>query len=141
VTEALVALWADYSGVPPTKADTQIDGNTVTCVLVGGVSEFDIATDMTLDGYKPHGVAMTLANYKREAVSEVTRVTHQRVTSFLSSHDPDTNVATETFTLEASLGRGAPRLTASKERTNNGRSLSWDGVVVERAVVDGASEN
>ena len=109
ITAALVALWVDYAGVPPTDAHTHIDGNTVTCVLVDGVSAFNIATDRTLDGYKPHGVATTLADYKLEAASEVTRVTHQRVTSFLSSHDPDTNVATETFTLEASLSRGASR--------------------------------
>jgi hypothetical protein len=109
LTEALVALWVDYAGVPPTDAHTHIHGNTVTCVMVDGVSAFNIATNRTLDGYKPHGVAATLADYKLEAVSEVTRVTHQRVTSLLSSHDADTDVATETFTLEASLSRGAPR--------------------------------
>jgi hypothetical protein len=108
VTEALVALWLEYAGVSPTDAHTHINGNTVTCVMVDGVSDFNLATDRTLEGYKPQGVASTLADYKLEAVSEVTRVTHQRVTSFLSSHDPDTDVATETFTLEASLGRGAP---------------------------------
>ena len=111
VTEAIVALWLEYAGVSPTDAHTQIDGNVVTCVMVDGVSDFNIATDRTLGGYKPHGVASTLADYKLEAVSEVTRVTHQRVTSFLSSHDPDTDVATEKFTLEASFGRGAPRAT------------------------------
>ena len=116
VTEALVALWLEYAGVSPTDAHTHIDGNTVTCVMVDGVSDFNIATDRTMEGYKPHGVASTLADYKLEAVSEVTRVTHQRVTSFLSSHDPDTDVATETFTLEASLGRGAPRATNSTTR-------------------------
>ena len=105
-----VALWLEYAGVSPTDAHTHIDGNVVTCVMVDGVSDFNIATDRTMEGYKPHGVASTLADYKLEAVSEVTRVTHQRVTSFLSSHDPDTDVATETFTLEASLRpRGTPR--------------------------------
>ena len=115
LTEALVALWVDYAGVSPTDAHTRIDGNTVTCVLVDGVSDFNLATNRTLDGYMPHGVASTLADYKLEAVSEVTRLTHQRVTSFLSSHDTDTDVATETFTLEASLGRGAPRATTSTQ--------------------------
>ncbi len=100
VTKALVALWVEYAGVSPTDAHTDIDGDTVTCVMVDGVSDFNIATDRTLKGYKPQGVATTLADYKLEAVSEVARVTHQRVTSFLSSHDPDTDVATETFTLE-----------------------------------------
>lgn len=109
VTEALLALWVDYSGVLPTDAHTQIHRNTVTCVLVDGVSDFNLATDRALDGYKPRGVAATLADYKLEAVSEITRVTRQRVTSFLSIHDADTDVATETFTLEPSLGRGMPR--------------------------------
>jgi hypothetical protein len=51
----------------------------------------------------------TAAEYKRAAVAAVTRVTRQRVVSFVSSHDRDTDVATEVFTLEASLSRGAPR--------------------------------
>jgi hypothetical protein len=37
-------------------------------------------------------------------------VTRQRVASFVSSHDRDTDVATEVFTLEPSLRRGAPAL-------------------------------
>jgi hypothetical protein len=113
LTGALVALWTDHAGVAPTDAHTRIDGNTVTCVLVDGVAEFNLATDRTLEGYKPHGVATTFADYKLEAVSEVTRVTRQRVISFHSSHDPVTDVATETFLLEASLGRGAPRAVPS----------------------------
>ncbi len=116
VTEALVALWLQYAGVSPTDAHTHINGNTLTCVMVDGVSDFNLATDRATEGYKPHGVASTLADYKLEAVSEVTRITHQRVTSFLSSHDPDTDVATETFTLEPSLRRGAPRATGADKR-------------------------
>ena len=63
MTEALVALWLEYAGVSPTDAHTHIDGNTVTCVIVDGVSDFNIATDATLDEYEPHGVATTRANY------------------------------------------------------------------------------
>jgi hypothetical protein len=36
-------------------------------------------------------------------------LTRQRVSSFMSSHDRDTDVATEIFTLEPSLGKGRPR--------------------------------
>jgi hypothetical protein len=36
------------------------------------------------------------------------KLTRQRVASFVSSHDRDTDVATEVFTLEPSLSRGAP---------------------------------
>jgi hypothetical protein len=51
----------------------------------------------------------TLADYKRDAVAAVVGVTQQRVTSFFSSHDRDSDVATEIFTLEPSLGKGRPR--------------------------------
>jgi hypothetical protein len=36
------------------------------------------------------------------------RLTRQRVASFVSSHDRETDVATEVFTLEPSFRRGAP---------------------------------
>jgi hypothetical protein len=52
----------------------------------------------------------TPADCKRDAVAAVVRLTRQRVTSFVSSHDRDTDVATEVFTLEPSFNRGAPSL-------------------------------
>jgi hypothetical protein len=42
----------------------------------------------------------TSAAYKRDAQAAVMRLTRRRVTSFISSHDPDTDVATEVFKLE-----------------------------------------
>ena len=59
---------------------------------------------------------LTPAAYKREAVAAVVGLTRQRVASFVSSHDRDTDVATEVFTLEPSFGRGAPRARALRER-------------------------
>ena len=53
---------------------------------------------------------LTHATYKREAVAAVVRLTRQRVVSFVSSHDRDTDVATEIFTLEPSFARGSPRV-------------------------------
>jgi hypothetical protein len=104
LTQALVALWVEYAGVAPRDARTRIDGNTVTCVLVAeGASDPDDVKARTLGR----------ADYKLKAVSEVTRVTHQRVTSFSSSHDAVTDVATETFTLEPSLRQGASRGSAT----------------------------
>lgn len=55
-----------------------------------------------------------LPGHKREAVAAVVRVTRQRVVSFASSHDRDTDVATEIFTLEPSLRQGAPALAARR---------------------------
>ena len=60
---------------------------------------------------------LTSAAYKRDAVAAVVRLTRQRVASFMSSHDRDTDVATEVFTLEPSFGRGAPR---AERRSANG---------------------
>lgn len=52
----------------------------------------------------PDGAAgagkFTSAAYKRDAQDAVVRLTRRRVTSFISSHDPDTDVATEVFKLE-----------------------------------------
>jgi Na+-translocating membrane potential-generating system (MpsC) len=110
ITDAFVSLWTDYAGTPPTDARTEVHGNVVTCVLVDAVAAFDgrigasQADDSIADAEK-----LTPADYKSEAVAAIVRLTRQRVSSFLSSHDGDTDVATEIFTLEPSLSRGRPR--------------------------------
>jgi hypothetical protein len=58
---------------------------------------------------------LSLASYKKDAVAAVVRLTRQRVMSFVSSHDRDTDVATEVFTLEPSLLQGRPRSLAQSE--------------------------
>jgi Na+-translocating membrane potential-generating system MpsC-like protein len=111
LTRSLVSLWTQYAGVPPSKARTEIRGNVVTCVLVGAVGDFNrsMMARQTRDTVRGVG-KLTPAAYKREAVAAVVRLTRQRVASFVSSHNPDTDVATEVFTLEPSLRRGAPAL-------------------------------
>jgi len=102
LTTSLTSLWTRYAGTPPTTARTEIRGNVVTCVLTDGVGAFNerMIAPRARD---------TPAAYKREAVAAVVGLTRQRVVSFVSSHDRDTDVATEIFTLEPSFGRGAPR--------------------------------
>ena len=111
ITKSLVSLWTQYAGRPPTNARTEIRGNVVTCVLVEAVGNYNRSTitPQTRDTVRGEG-KLTPAAYKRDAVAAVVRVTRQRVASFLSSHDRDTDVATEVFILEPSLGRGAPVL-------------------------------
>lgn len=109
VTRSLTSLWTRYAGTPPTDARTEIRGNVVTCVLVDGVDAFN----QRMLAPQTRGIArvagkLTPAAYKREAVAAVVRLTRQRVASFASSHDRDTDVATEIFTLEPSFNRGAP---------------------------------
>jgi hypothetical protein len=109
LSRSLVTLWTHYAGKPPTNARTEIRGNVVTCVLMNAVADF------------------TPAAYKRAAVAAVARLTRQRVASFVSSHDRDTDVATEVFTLEASLRRGAPPLAERRLATRNGEDGNSKG--------------
>jgi hypothetical protein len=110
ITNAFVSLWAEYAVKPPTDVRTEVHGNLVTCVLVDAVGAFDErigasqADDSIADAEK-----LTPADYKSEAVATIVRLTRQRVTSFVSSHDGDTDVATEIFTLEPSLSQGSAR--------------------------------
>ena len=111
LTRSLSSLWTEYAGKPPTAAHTEIDGNVVTCVLADGVDDFNQSMITPQIGDTVPGVeALTATTYKRDAVAAVARLTRQRVASFVSSHDRDTDVATEIFTLAPSLRRGAPRV-------------------------------
>jgi len=110
LTKSLVSLWVQYAGKPPTRARTEIRGNVVTCVLVDAVADYNRSMVAPQTRGKVEGVGKrTAAGYKREANAAVVRLTRQRVLSFISSHDRDTDVATEVFTLEPSLSRGASR--------------------------------
>jgi uncharacterized protein YbcI len=111
LTESLTSLWTRYAGKRPTNGRTEIRGNVVTCVLADAVGDFNksMIAPPTRDTVRGVG-KLTPAAYKREAVAAVGRVTRQRVASFVSHHDRDTDVATEVFTLEPSLRRGAPAL-------------------------------
>ena len=110
LTKSFVSLWTQYAGKPPTGVRTEIRGNVVTCVLADAVDDFNrnMIAPQVRDTVRGVG-RLTPAAYKREAVAAVVGVTRQRVASFVSSHDRDTDVATEMFTLEPSFGRGAPR--------------------------------
>jgi hypothetical protein len=109
LTESLASLWTQYAGKRPSNARTEIRGNVVTCALADAVGDFNKSRVAPQTGDTVRGVGkFTPAAYKRDAVAAVVRVTRQRVASFLSSHDRDTDVATETFTLEPSLSRGRP---------------------------------
>ena len=109
LTKSLVSLWTQYAGKAPSDARTEIRGNVVTCVLVDAVGDYNRRMIAPQARDTVQGVGkLTPAAYKREAVAAVVRLTRQRVSSFVSSHDRDTDVATEVFTLEPSFSRGAP---------------------------------
>jgi uncharacterized protein YbcI len=100
ITDALVALWTDYAGKRPGAARTELRDNVVTCVLVDAVGDYDAGLTASHDGASKGAPRLSRATYKRDAAAAVASLTGRRVISFISSHDPDTDVATETFTLE-----------------------------------------
>lgn len=109
LTRSLTVLWTEYAGRRPTDGQTEIRGNVVTYVLSDAVADFNksMVAPQTRDTVPGVG-KLTPASYEREATAAVVRVTRQRVASFVSDHDRKTDVATEVFTLEPSLSRGAP---------------------------------
>jgi hypothetical protein len=124
ITRSFTSLWTRYAGVEPSDVRTELRGDVVTCVLVDAVDAFDRGTTAPRPRDVTQGQASpTLAGYKLEAVDTVVRLTRQRVTSFVSSHDRDTDVATEIFTLEPpprTRGR-PPRLPSARIRRNHAR--------------------
>ena len=100
ITGSLASLWARYAGDPPSDVRTELRGDVVTCVLVDAVAAFEKRSGGQPARENAAGGSGALASYKAEAVETIVRLTRQRVSSFVSSHDRETNVATEIFTLE-----------------------------------------
>ena len=110
ISRAVGSLWTVYADKRPSKIRTEIRGNVVTCQLIDAVGVFNgsMNSPQTDDTVGRVG-QLTPADYKRDAVAAVARLTRQRVASLVSSHDRDSDVATEVFTLEPSLQKGRPR--------------------------------
>jgi uncharacterized protein YbcI len=110
ISGAFGSIWTQYADKRPSDVRTEIRGNVVTCRLIDAVEVFNrsLIAPQTRDTVRGAG-KLTAADYKRDAVAAVVKLTRQRVKSFVSSHDRDTDVATEIFTLEPSLQKGRPR--------------------------------
>jgi uncharacterized protein YbcI len=110
ISDEFSSLWTEYADERPSAVRTEIQANVVTCRLIDAVGAFNRSMILPQTHDTVRGVGnLTPADYKRDAVAAVVGLTRQRVTSFVSSHDRDTDVATEVFTLEPSLGQGRPR--------------------------------
>lgn len=109
LNDSLGSIWTSYAGHAPSDVHTVVEGNIVTCVLTDAVEDFDRSmqepgTRRTAGGLgKP-----TSRNYKLEAVAAVVRLTGKRVAAFASSHDANTNIATEVFTLKPAATKHTP---------------------------------
>ncbi|CAN5586489.1 hypothetical protein BH10ACT11_BH10ACT11_20550 [soil metagenome] len=109
VSESIGTLWTNYAGVAPDKVETSICDDVVTCVLTGAVADFD----RSMAAAKPAATVKTLGRptlkaYKLEVVAAVVRLTGKRVAAFSSSHDAETDTATEVFTLRPAATKKSP---------------------------------
>jgi hypothetical protein len=106
LTDSFTSLWTRYAGKRPANVRTEIRGDVVTCMLVDAVGDFNRSMAFPRAGESRAGFGkLTPAGYRKEAVAAVVGATRQLVTSHVSSHDGDTDVATEVFNLEPALRR------------------------------------
>jgi uncharacterized protein YbcI len=104
ISDALVEIWVRYAGKQPTAVRTEIRDNVVTCVLIDPAGYHDAGLiEAEERNPVPSASRRRDAAYKSEVAATVANLMGRRVTSFISSHDRDTNAATETFTLERTL--------------------------------------
>jgi hypothetical protein len=105
ISEAVAVIWGKYSDGRPRSIQTEIHGDVVICRLFDAVGSFN-------EGLSAPGSYLTrptLADYKRDMIAAVVGVTRQQVKSFESSHDRDTDIATEVITLERGSRRAPTR--------------------------------
>jgi uncharacterized protein YbcI len=101
VTASIGSIWNEYAGKAPSDVRTTIRDNVVTCVLIDAVAAFERGMAASRAAPSKGGsCGHTARGYKQEAVGAVVRLTGKGVAAFASSHDCDTDVATEVFTLK-----------------------------------------
>ena len=100
VSTAMVALYKDYMGRGPTKAQTTINHNLVVCVLRDAMTKGERKLADTNRGDVVVKIRHTFQQTMRDdAVAAVERLTGRHVIAFLSDHDPGPDVAVEVFVL------------------------------------------
>lgn len=101
ISAAVASVWTNYAdGDRPTDVRTEIRGDVVTCFLPDAVENFErgmAAMDSDDAQVTP---PRTRGAFRRDASAAVRRVTHRRVSAFISKHDAKTDVATEVFILD-----------------------------------------
>ncbi len=110
ISNALGLVWKDYAG-ERFAVKTDVRGTRVACTLENSVRSFNdgMAAANDDDAENPPPSPLTVASYRRAAIEAVAKVTHQRVSAFVSKHNAKTDVATEVFILAAPpRGRSVP---------------------------------
>jgi len=108
ISEALVALYADFYDHGRTTATTYINDNVVVCVLEDILSVGE--SRQVADGAGKDVIEGRIAfqeGAQDEFTQAIERLTGRKVTAFLSANQASPGVACELFFLEAPPERGA----------------------------------
>lgn len=145
ISSSMSTLWWLYSGRRPSDCHTEVSDDEVHCALVDAVADFNLAMakPQMHDTVAGRG-KLTESSYRGEARRLVARLTRRPVIHMVSSHDRDTDVATEVFRLGASTGsasNGEPRRSQRGTEARSRRHQPRTGTTpARRGTGDGAVE-
>jgi uncharacterized protein YbcI len=106
LSNAIVALMAEYTGRGPTQSKTHVNENLITCIMHDSLTKGE--RSLVTDGKEDAVLEMRRtyqATMRPELIAIVERLTGRKVAAFMSANHIDPDVAVETFVLE--LGEGA----------------------------------
>jgi uncharacterized protein YbcI len=101
ISNAIVALMADYTGRGPSQSQTYVHQNLIVCILHDGLTKGE--RSLVADG-KEDAVLQMRHTYqgtmRSELITVVERLTGRKVAAFMSDNHVNPDVAVETFVLE-----------------------------------------
>jgi uncharacterized protein YbcI len=101
LSNAIVALMAEYTGRGATQSRTYVHENLVVCILHDSLTKGE--RSLVSDGKKDFVLEMRRTyqdTMRDELVEIVERLTGRKVAAFMSDNHVDPDVAVETFVLE-----------------------------------------
>ena len=103
LSNAIVALMAEYTGRGATQSRTFVNENLITCVMHDSLTKGE--RSLVTDGREDAVLEMRRtyqATMRPELIAIVERLTGRKVAAFMSANHVDPDVAVETFVLELS---------------------------------------
>jgi uncharacterized protein YbcI len=105
LSNAIVALMAEYTGRGPTQSKTYVNENLITCIMHDSLTKGE--SSLVMDGKEDAVLEMRRtyqATMRPELIAIVERLTGRKVAAFMSANHVDPDVAVETFVLELREG-------------------------------------
>ena len=101
LSNAIVALMADYTGRGPSQSRTYVHENVIVCILHDGLTKGE--RSLVSDGKEDAVLQMRRTfqgTMRNELIEIVERLTDRKVAAFMSDNHVNPDVAVETFVLE-----------------------------------------